>query len=1080
MRFARGLAWLLFSLPAFAQSTQGIIAGRVTQLSTGGAIPGATITWTNTGTNARGSQRSAASGDYALAPLSPGVYEIRAEADGFQPREVDEIQLAVASRIDLDFSLRPLSETLSSIAGRSSSLPGTAYRITLFGPDVELLTVPVMVPSEEQSLLDSTRSQLIDPAEIRDLPFFGRDIYTMLVMQPGVSSDGGTVRGLGLSIDGQRSTSANFLLDGVESNNYLLSGPSLAVTPEQVEEYRVSTGNFSAEYGFSSGYLANAITRAGTNAWHGVGWMNLKNEALDANEFQNNLQDASRPQLREFEPGYQLGGPILRNRFFLSSSLDYLRSLDHGQAITLNLPTTLLASVTAPASNARALLTEFPPPTISSTTALAAPYVVAPPQDVNRWNALERFDGLSQGGAEQFMARLAVGHTGEPDFIWSPYAAFISPLNEPVLNLSGSLTSSLQPRLTNEFRFGWSTDAIEWNRAQPQIPTLFDSSPQDVILPGSPAFYSFRDRNHTVQLGDEMFRVRGRHILRFGGDYLLRYQNGDLTAGQDGRYTFPTVVDFAADLPSEFEIAVNRQSLPALSQPDYLREYRYSQASAYFQDTWRISPHWTVNLGVRDEFFGPPVNIGPQKDATLALGAGSGFPAELAGAQLLFPAAGNQALYRTSAGNWSYRAGFSHDLFGDAQTILRGGSGVFYDRPFDDVWQSFQSNNVELATFPYQPSPSGFLAPVSSVLPLYAQQPVASDFPPLTLFQSKWKTGYAITQFLGIEQRIADNWSVEAQGVLSLDRRLLTTDIVNRPFSIPSSAASPDNYNLSFNPNLPAIYYRGTQGSSNYDALNAIVRYRGNRSLFYLAYTWSHSIDNQSDPLAGDFFDLNFLTLTPSTSNATGGTFARQFDSSADRGSSDFDQRQNLVFYSIWDLPGSRFLRPLFSGWKVSQMAAFRSGFPYSVYGPGAQPAAGGTVLNNRADLTGPGVLASPIPVSDGLQLLNAASFTAPPSGQLGSTGRNAFTGPGFYNLDASLSRTFALRGWSESSRFTLRADFFNVLNHANLGQPDSLITSPTFGDALYGRIGTTSGFPALTPFRETARQIQLLLRLSF
>ena len=121
-----------------------------------------------------------------------------------------------------------------------------------------------------------------------------------------------------------------------------------------------------------------------------------------------------------------------------------------------------------------------------------------------------------------------------------------------------------------------------------------------------------------------------------------------------------------------------------------------------------------------------------------------------------------------------------------------------------------------------------------------------------------------------------------------------------------------------------------------------------------------------------------------------------------------------------------------------------------------------------------------PIPVSGGFQLLNDAAFTAPPNGQLGSTGRNTFTGPGFYNLDASLSRTFALRGWSESSRFTLRADFFNVLNHANLGQPDSLITSPTFGDALYGRIGTTSGFPALTPFRETARQIQLLLRLSF
>ncbi len=1080
MRSARALPWLLFSLSGIAQTTQGIIAGRITQLATGGPIAGAEISWTNTGTNAHGSQHSAASGDYALAPLSPGTYEIRVDANGYQARELDEIQLAVASRIDLDFSLRPSSDTLAAESARSLSLPGTAYRVTIFGPDVEVLTVPVTVPSEEQSLLDSTRSQLINPTEINDLPFFGRDIYTMLVMQPGVSSDGGTVRGLGLSIDGQRPTAANFLLDGVESNSYLLSGPLLAITPEQVEEYRVSTGNFSSEFGFSSGYIANAITRAGTNTWRGTVWMNAKNEALDANEFQNNLQGARRPELREFEPGYQIGGPLRRNRYFFSSSLDYLQSLDHGQAVTLNVPTTLLLADTAPNSIARGLLTAFPGPVIQSNTALAAPYVVAPPVDVDRWSALERFDGLSHNGAERFMARLAAGKTTEPDFIWSPYAAFISPLNEPVLSLSASLTSAIRPQLTNEFRFGWSRDAIEWNRAQPQIPTLFDSSPQDVILPGSPAFYSFLDRNHTLQVGDDMFRVRGRHVLRFGGDYLLRYQNGYLTAGQDGGYTFPTVVDFAADLPSEFEIAVNLESLPGLSSPNFQREYRYNQASAYFQDTWHISSRWTLNLGVRDEFFGAPVNIGLQKDVTIALGAGTGFPSALAGAQLTFPGGGNQALYHTPPGNWSYRAGFSHDLFGDARTIVRGGSGIFYDRPFDDIWQSFQSNNIELATFSYQPGPSGYLAPLSSLLPLYSQQPAASDFPPLTLFQTKWKTGYAITQFIGIEQRIADNWSVEAQGVLSLDRRLLTTDIINRPFSVPASTASPDNSTLSFNPNLPEIYYRGTQGSSNYDAFNVIVHYRASRSLFYLAYTWSHSIDNQSDPLAGDFFDLNFLSLTPTTSNAAGGTFARQFDSSADRGSSDFDQRQNLVFYSIWDLPSSKLMRPLLNGWKVSQMAAFRSGFPYSVYAPSSEPNAGGAILNNRADMAGPGLLSSPIPVSGGFQILNPGSFSAPPNGELGTLGRNAFTGPGFYNLDASISRTFALRGWGDSTRLTLRADFFNVLNHANLGQPDSLITSPTFGDALYGRIGADSGFPALTPFRETARQTQLLLRLNF
>ncbi len=1080
MRVRLFVSWLLFSLPLVGQTTQGIIAGRITDLSTGRPISGAIISWTNAGTNARGAQSSSSSGYYALAPLSPGDYVIRVEADTYQARELHEVELAVAGRIDLDFAMRPLAETMAATSSRAVSLPGSPFRVPIFGPDVEIMTVPVVIPKEGESPLDSTRSQLIDPVAITDLPFLGRDIYTMLVMQPGVSSDGGTVRGLGLSIDGQRPTAANFLLDGVEANSYLLSGPSFAIAPEAVEEYRVSTGNYSAEFGFSAGYVANAITRAGTNSWHGTGWMALENEALDANEFQDNRQGLRRPELRQFQPGYQIGGPLRRDRFFLSSSFEYLRSLSHSQPMTINLPTSLLLASTAPNSIARQLLQEFPPPAIPSTTSLAAPYVVAPPVTVNRWTALERFDGLNGSGTERFMGRLAIGQTSEPDFIWSPYQAFISGLNEPVLNLAGSLTSAILPQLSNDLRLAWSTDAIEWSRAHPEIPTLIDSSPQDVILPGSPAFYAFRDRNNTFQLGDEIFRVFGRHILRFGGDFLLRYQQGFLSAGQDGRYSFPTVVDFMADLPSQFSITLNRQDLPALSLPDFERRYRYLQLSGFLQDTWRVSPRWTLNLGVRDEFLGAPVNTGAQKDAVLTLGSGTGFPELLAGAQLTFPTGGNQALYHTPDGNWAFRAGISHDLFGDGRTVFRAGSGIFYDRPFDDIWQSAQSNNLALTTFNYQPSPGGYLAPISTLLPVYSGQPVVSDFPPITLFQTTWKPGYAITQFVGFQQRIGENWSVESQGVLSLDRRLLTTDEINRPFSVPASAAGANNYNLSYNPLLPEIYYRGSQGSSNYDALNMMLHYRSNRYLFHIVYTWSHSIDNQSDPLAGDFLDLNFVSLTPSSSNSSGGTFSRQFDSSADRGNSDFDQRQNLAFYSIWNLPSPQHLHRLLGGWKVAQMAAFRSGFPFSVYAPSSVPYSGGTILNNRADVTGSGLLPSPVPVPGGFQIINTASFSVPPNGELGSSGRNAFRGPGFYNVDASLSRSFALRGIRESTALTVRADFFNVLNHANLGQPDSSMTSPTFGTALYGRTGTDSGFPALMPFVETARQVQVMIHLTF
>lgn len=160
-------------------------------------------------------------------------------------------------------------------------------------------------------------------------------------------------------------------------------------------------------------------------------------------------------------------------------------------------------------------------------------------------------------------------------------------------------------------------------------------------------------------------------------------------------------------------------------------------------------------------------------------------------------------------------------------------------------------------------------------------------------------------------------------------------------------------------------------------------------------------------------------------------------------------------------------------------MAAFRSGFPFTAYAPGTPPDFGGVILNNRADFDG-GSPEIRLPVSGGFRILDGAPFTVPPLGRLGSLGRNAFAGPGFFNVDVSLSRSFPLPRVRDSVRLTFRADTFNLLNHANLGQPDSLVTSPSFGVALYGRTGRDTGFPALAPFRETARQIQILLRLEF
>jgi hypothetical protein len=299
----------------------------------------------------------------------------------------------------------------------------------------------------------------------------------------------------------------------------------------------------------------------------------------------------------------------------------------------------------------------------------------------------------------------------------------------------------------------------------------------------------------------------------------------------------------------------------------------------------------------------------------------------------------------------------------------------------------------------------------------------------------------------------------------SLGRRLITTDVVNR---------TPDNSDL------PYINYRANQGLSGYNAFTVALQNRSTRRQFHLAYTWSHTIDNQSEPLAGDFFDLSFSRVTSGGGRPVLAAFQREFDSRGDRGSSDFDQRQNLVFYSIWNLPapGSGW-HGVLRDWKFAQVAAFRTGFPYTVFLPSSTAVDGGVYLNRRAGLNRP-VATQDVPVSGGKLLLDPVAFTSPAGGLPGNTGRNAFRGPGLFNIDLSLSRSFAISRLGEAGRLTLRADVFNFLNHANLNNPNPFVGTPDFGVGLYGRAGRDPGFPALTPFNETARQVQLLLRVEF
>ena len=550
MRQARSILLLMWiaAVAARAQTTDGLVAGRIVDAQMGQPVAGAQISYVSLRTNTRGLVDVGPKGFYALPLLPPGLYRIRATADGYQAQEVHQLELPVAGRIDLNLKLRPLGDVWEQGRYRSVFFPDSEAVLTFFGPDVDASRVGTFEATPgNQAALESTVSQVIDPAQVRELPFTGRDIYTMLVTQPGVTADTTTGRGLGLSINGQRPSASNFMLDGLENNNYLVTGPLSALAPEAVQEYRVSMSNFSAEYGRTSGYLANAVTRSGSNEWHGIGYFNLKNDWLNANDFQRNRQGLPRSPLKESQGGLHAGGPLRRDSLFVSGAFEVLRSRGRSEATVFKVPAPGFAeSFTSPNSLARSLLTEFPTPTTDPGDGITSNVSVEPPISIDRYLTLVRADWAPPSGVHRLMGRVAVARLSRPDFIWHPYEDFISPLTQPTLSLALSDVSVVGPTLTNELRFGWSRDDLRWDRARPDVPTLGiittlqgpGDTPEDTLrqtlLPGSPAFYGFRNRTRNWELSDNLLWVRGRHLLKVGGG--LRAGTADTCSTTSSRF----------------------------------------------------------------------------------------------------------------------------------------------------------------------------------------------------------------------------------------------------------------------------------------------------------------------------------------------------------------------------------------------------------------------------------------------------------------------------------------------------------------------------------------------------------------
>ena len=460
-----------------------------------------------------------------------------------------------------------------------------------------------------------------------------------------------------------------------------------------------------------------------------------------------------------------------------------------------------------------------------------------------------------------------------------------------------------------------------------------------MLLPSSPLLRASVDRGSTWELSDSVVWILGRHIVTMGGGYERNRLSSANSFGQAGFFSFRNFIEFLNDHPDELRLAASRDALPQLVLPDLDRGYKNNQFFGFVQDSLKVSSRVSLSVGLRYDSFGTFTNTGVQ-DAGLALGTGSSIQERIAGAHTEYGNRRAPATYRPDRNDWSVRSGVAYDLRGNGATLLRAGFGIYHDRPFGLLFQNIEFNNVDYRSA-HLPFGVDYLKPFRGLFPGLVNDEgpggqgltTSSGFPNFYWIDSHLRTPHVQTWFAGMERQVRKNMKLEISQTGALGRKLVASDLVNRSFSVPPDF--PVNPNGYLNPELPQnIVYRSNSGSSNYTALSGALKYRGARLVAQVAYTYSHSIDNQSDALQGEFTGLTAQSSTTSGLAA----FTRQFDSRIDRASSDFDQRHNFVFYSVYQLPNlwkGRLAGRLLGGWQISELGAYRSGFPFTVLAPG-------------------------------------------------------------------------------------------------------------------------------------------------
>jgi outer membrane receptor protein involved in Fe transport len=1061
-----------------------------------------------------------------MSSLAPAPYQVTITAAGFVPFK-RSLTVQVAS--------------LTEVSARMS--------VAATGTTVEVTSGAGAVEVETQS---SELSQMVSAQQVASLPSLTRNPYDFTVTAGNVASDQAGRGANGAAINGQRSSSTDILLDGAENVDLYSATVGQQVPMDAVQEFRVTTSDFAAEYGRASGGVVNVATKSGTNGLHGSAYEFNRLSDLASNTYDNNANGVARPHFTRNQFGYSIGGPIIKNKLFFFNTTEWTRI----RATAVNLayaPDPAFLALTNSATQAyfAAYGTLKPGTTIVSTKTaadlvadnVAGPGVAALPgstpvldlvsypfaNDVgggfpqNTYNDVVRVD-FNITDKTQLFGRYAIYHDAyfPGAGSYSAYAGYDTPETDKNQNLLLSLTHLW----TNNFI---SNTKLSFNR-------LNDFSPvnavtpgllyglggdgtidgQSAILPGylpySPgSALPFGGPQNVTEIDQSVSWTRGKHSLKFGGEYVYvrdnrifgAYEEGIeyLTSGGGGGaldqmllgqlYRFSAAINPQGEFPCYRDAITNAYIQTAActlqgpaTSPDFSRSNRYNDGGLYAQDSWKMFPRFTVNLGLRWEYYGVQHAKHQDQDANFVLGSGSNIYDQFTNGQVLagsnLPNGGR--LWKSAWKNFGPRVGFAWDMFGDGKTSLRGGYGISYERNFGNVTFNVIQNPPNYAVL-------NILSTGPGSLPIYvnnfgaAGQPGAYKFksPTLRAVDTNIKPAYANVWNLSVEREVVRGTVAALEYSGSRGIHGYTIGNVNDQGFGPEftglgcgGAGGANCANVTQKLNLQYSYmnYRTNGNDSWHDALNAKL---STSNLFKQGlnltanYTWAHTMDYLSATFGGsDEYGAQSLgTLDP-------------FNPKLDRADSDFDTRGRLAFSAVWTLPYAQhthgLMKEIADGWEFSPIVTAQTGFPYTMYdctfatsaytcvryipsGPvpkgvgntGHNAANAYTALGNNwyqyATMPAPLAYVGPtnLPTA-AYDIFNGATNNSslpncasdPTTGlSLGTncvypsnmTARNAFRQPGTWQMNMGISKTFKV---TEKVNMQFRSEFYNLLNHSN------------------------------------------------